>query len=217
MSSFELNKIFAAILVAGIVAMLGGFVAEHIVHPHELEKDAVEIEGGPVEGAGPAAEALPEPAIHLIAAADIAKGEKLSKACAACHSFEKGGPIKQGPNLWGVVGANKASQAGFAYSSAMVEHGGSWTYTELNRFLWKPKKFAPGTKMNYVGLKSPEDRAAMIAWLRNNSDSPRPLPSDAEITAEQAQLAPPKVEEAAEEAPSDAAAPEGVSAEPEAH
>ena len=99
----------------------------------------------------------------------------------------------------------------------MVEHGGSWTYTELNRFLWKPKKFAPGTKMNYVGLKSPEDRAAMIAWLRNNSDSPRPLPSDAEITAEQAQLAPPKVEEAAEEAPSDAAAPEGVSAEPEAH
>lgn len=215
MSSFELNKIFAAVLVAGIVAMLGGFIAEHLVHPHELEKDAVEIEGGPVEGAGPAAEALPEPAIHLIAAADLAKGEKLSKACAACHSFEKGGPVKQGPNLWSVVGANKASQAGFAYSAALGELGGSWAYTDLNRFLWKPKKFAPGTKMNFVGIKSPEDRAAMIAWLRNNADSPKALPSDAEIAAEKAELAPPVAEEVAEEAPA-AVAPEPAAAQEEA-
>ena len=204
MSSFELNKIFAAVLVAGIVAMFAGFIANHIIHPHELEKDAVEIEGGAVEGGAVAAVAMPEPAIHLIAAAEVARGEKLSKACAACHSFEKGGPVKQGPNLWGVVGSNKAAEAGFAYSAALVEHGGVWSYTELNHFLWKPKKFIPGTKMSFVGLKNPEDRAAMMAWLRTLADSPRPLPSDAEIAAETAELAPPPV---AEEAPAPASAP----------
>ncbi len=197
MSSFELNKIFAAVLVAGIVAMLAGFVAEKVVHPEELEKDAVEIEGSAmVSGGGEIKAQLPEPAIHLIASADIARGAKLTKACAACHSFEKGGPIKQGPNLWGVVGSNKASKAGFSYSTAMTEHGGKWSYTQLNHFLWKPKKFIPGTKMTFVGLKSPEDRAAVIAWLRTNSDNPPPLPTEAEIKAEQAELAPPEAEQA---------------------
>ncbi len=188
--NFETNKIFAAILVAGITAMTGAFIGNLVMHPHELEKDAVEIDGAPVAAAG-AKEALAEPILHLIADADIAKGEKLSKACAACHSFDKGGPSKIGPNIYDIVGAPKAGKGGFSYSSALTEMGGAWSYLNLNKFLWKPKKYAPGTKMSYIGLKKPADRAAMIAWLRTLSPSADPLPNSGEIAAELAELAPP--------------------------
>lgn len=168
MSSFEFNKIFAAILFAGIVAMLGGFISELLMHPHELEKDAVEIAGGPVSGgSAAAAPAGPEPIASLIASADIARGKKLSKACAACHSFDKGGVHKVGPNLHSIVGAAKAGKAGYTYSDALKAAGGAWSVDDLNGFLWKPKKYIQGTKMNYVGLKKTEDRAAMVAWLKS--------------------------------------------------
>ncbi len=190
MSSFELNKIFAAVLVAGITAMFAGFVAEHTIHAHALEKDAVEIEGAESVGGGPAIEKKAEPVLHLMASADVAKGQKLSKACAACHSFEKGGPVKTGPNLWNMVGGKKGGKSGFSYSSDMGGMGGSWTYADLNKFLWKPKKFVSGTKMNFIGLKKPEDRAAMIAWLRTLADSPKSLPGASDIAAEAAELSP---------------------------
>ncbi|HBR69367.1 MAG TPA: cytochrome c family protein [Rhodospirillaceae bacterium] len=191
MDSFEFNKIFAAVLVAGITAMLAGFVAEHLVHPHELEKNAVEIAGMEGSAGGGQAEAMAEPVLGLIAAADVEKGKSLSKACASCHSFDKGGPVKTGPSLWGVVGRGKGSSAGFSYSAGMTAMGGNWGYAELNKFLWKPKKYISDTKMNFVGLKKPEDRAAIIAWLRTLSDSPAGLPGEGEIAAEAAELAPP--------------------------
>lgn len=208
MDSFEFNKVFAAVLVAGIVAMLGGFVAERLVHPHELAEDAVFIAGAEAAtGAGhKAKEPMPEPVLALIATADIAKGEKLSKACAACHGFENGGPNKVGPNLWGVVGRAKATHGGFDYSASMKETGGSWSYADLNKFLWKPKKFIDGTKMNFIGLKKPEDRAAIIAWLRTLSASQEALPSAAEIAQEEAELNPASDESEAEGEGSDEAA-----------
>lgn len=190
MSSFEFNKVFAAILVAGLTAMLTGFIADKLVHPHELETDAVAIEGGPVEAAG-AVEKKAEPILHLIASADVARGEKLSKACAACHSFDNGGPNKVGPNLWGIIGAKKAHLGNFEYSSAMASKGGNWGYLEMNQYLWKPKKYVPGTKMNYNGIKDPEDRAAMVAWLRTLGSS-KAMPTQGEIDAELALLAPPE-------------------------
>lgn len=189
MSSVELNKIFAAVLVAGIVAMLGGFVADILMHPHELEEDAVPVEGAAVAGGGIVKQTLPDPIMHLIATADLAQGEKLSKACTACHSYEQDGPDKVGPNLWGIVGGPKAARD-FAYSDALENAGGAWGYEDLNKFLWKPKSYIAGTKMNYIGMKKPEDRAAMIAWLRTKGSSGFPLPSDAEIAAEKAELAP---------------------------
>lgn len=72
---------------------------------------------------------------------------------------------------------------------------GAWDYDSLNKFLWKPKKFVVGTKMNYLGIKKPADRAAMVAWLRTLSPSPVALPSGGQIAAEAAELAP-VVEEA---------------------
>ncbi len=194
MSEFEFNKIFAAILLAGIIAMLTGFVAKKIVHPEHLEKDAVFVDGAELASSGPAAEKKAEPILHLIASADVARGEKLSKACAACHSFDNGGPQKVGPNLWNIVNIKKAHIDGFAYSDALASMDGKWDYVALNQFLWKPKAYVQGTKMNYIGLRKPEDRAAMIAWLRTLASSPAALPSAAQIAAEKALLLPPETD-----------------------
>ena len=165
--SMEFNKILAAILVAGIIGMLAGFVSHKLYHPHHLEKDAYEIaaaEGG--GGGGPAAVEQTEPEPIDIAAADVVKGEKLAKVCASCHSFDNGGPNKVGPNLFGIVGNKHAHSATFAYSDAMkAESGKKWDYDALNKFLWSPKKGVPGTKMSFAGIKKPEDRAAVIKWL----------------------------------------------------
>ncbi|MEZ5813901.1 MAG: cytochrome c family protein [Alphaproteobacteria bacterium] len=201
MDSMEKNKIFAAVLVAGITAMFAGFIAERVVHPEVPGEDAVAIEGsaGGGSGGGAAKVKMPDPILNLIETADIAKGEKLSKACAACHSFDKGGPDKVGPNLYGVVGGPKAHSPSFAYSAAMTEFGGAWGYEDLNFFLLKPKDYVAGTKMNYAGLKKPGDRAALIAWLRAQGSGSFPLPSAAEIAAEAAKLAPPEEDGAAAE------------------
>lgn len=202
MGGMEFNKIFAAILVAGIIAMFAGFIAEQLTHPHELKENAFKIEGVEAAGGGAATEQLAEPILAMIATADIARGQKLSKACAACHSFDNGGPNGVGPGLWGVVGVKKQNHAGYTYSGVLNANGEDfWTYAALNKFLWKPKKYAPGTKMNYVGIKSPEDRAAMVAYLRTLSPAPKALPTATEIAAEQAELALPEEEaEAVEEA-----------------
>lgn len=187
MNSFEFNKIFAAILIAGITLMLSDFVADHVMHPHDLKEDAVHIAGAAVAAEMPTAEPMAEPILHMIATADVAKGQKLSKACAACHSFDDGGPHKVGPNLYGIVGMAVAGKDGYQYSSAMSEKGGEWSYLSLNQYLWKPKKYVPGTKMSYAGLKKPEDRAAIIAWL-HTLGSNAPLPSEEEIAEEKAVL-----------------------------
>lgn len=222
MGGMEFNKIFAAILVAGIVAMLGGFVAKQMVHAPKLEKEAFTIEAMEDSAGGAAAGPVgPEPILALIAAADVAKGEKIAKACAACHTFTKGGPNGVGPNLYGVVGGPKDHIAGFAYSGALLEVGGTtWTYAEMNKFLYKPKAYAKATKMSYAGLKKPEDRAALIAWLRAQADAPKALPSDGEIKAEEAELAPPAdpaaaVEGEAAKAATDAATPDEPAKSPE--
>tara|TARA_Y100001001_G_C7968389_1_gene294990 strand:+ start:561 stop:1172 length:612 start_codon:yes stop_codon:yes gene_type:complete len=190
MDEMEFNKIFAAILIAGITAMLTGFVAGKVVHPEKITADAYPIEV-PEDLSALASsqqkEEVAEPILAMLAAASIEKGEKLSRACAACHSFDKGGPHRVGPNLWNVVNHTKGAQEGFSYSDALATDGGQWTYENLNKFLWKPKKTYPGTKMNYIGMKDPEDRADIVKWLRTLSDSPAPLPTAEEIAASQPQ------------------------------
>jgi cytochrome c len=195
MGGMEFNKIFAAILVAGIIAMFSGFLAEKFVHPEKLKENAFAIEGVEEAGGGAPVEKLAEPILAMIAEADVARGQKISKACAACHSFDKGGPNGVGPNLWNVVGAKKQAVPGFTYSGVLNAQGEDyWTYAALNKYLWKPKKYAPGTKMNYVGIKKPEDRAAMVAWLRTLADNPKPFPGALAIAEEEAELALPENE-----------------------
>lgn len=184
------NMVLAAVVSAGIIAWLSGYLSGYVVNTAEIEKDAVTIEVAEAAPAGGAAKPSgPEPILELIAAADVERGKSVAKACAACHSFDSGGKNGVGPNLYGMVGKKKDSVEGYAYSGKLEEYGGpTWSYEELNKFLWKPKVYAPGTKMSFVGIKKPEDRAAVLAYLRTYGD--KPLPSAAEIEKEKADLGP---------------------------
>ncbi len=113
---------------------------------------------------------------QLLAAADPAEGERDAKVCKACHNFEAGAGAKIGPDLHGVVGRDIASVSDFNYSSALQKKEGDWTYENLNEFLTNPRGWAPGTKMTFAGFKKPEQRAAVIAYLRSITDNPPPLP-----------------------------------------
>lgn len=112
----------------------------------------------------------------LMGAADPAAGEKVFGKCKACHTAEQGGGNKVGPNLYNVVGRDKASAEGFSYSDALSGLDGEWSYEDLFAFLESPKNYAPGNKMTFGGLKKPEDRADVISYLREHNDSPPPLP-----------------------------------------
>lgn len=171
MNSFEWNKIFGAILLAILIGLMAGFISGKLVHVEKLEKTAIAIEGvdaAPAEGVAAAeAPAGPGPIDELMKTADTTAGQKVSRACAACHSFDKGGANKVGPNLWGIVGNKHAHADGFAYSDVMKSmHDKAWTEDELNHFLYSPKAYAKGTKMAFAGLKSDQDRANVIAWLK---------------------------------------------------
>ena len=131
------------------------------------------------EAAAPAqqqAAAPAEDAVKLIAAADPAAGEKVAGKCKACHSFGKGESNRVGPNLWGVVGGPSAHKDDYSYDDAVKNLKITWTFENLDKFLTSPKALAPGTKMTFPGLPKAQDRANLLRWLRDQSDSPVPLP-----------------------------------------
>ncbi|MBU6234280.1 MAG: cytochrome c family protein [Alphaproteobacteria bacterium] len=218
----EFNKIFGAILVAGITAMLAGFIARNVIHVEDPEVNAFKIAvAEAAEGGAAAAEPVAEPILAMLATADVAKGQSTAKVCGACHTFNKGEPARVGPNLYGIINNKHAHMEGFAYSDAMKAlHDKEWTYSELNHFLWNPKKHINGTKMVFAGIKKPEDRANVIAYLRTLADSPAALPTEADIAAEAPKAEEPKAEEGKEgeakeegKAEGDAAAAEAPKAE----
>jgi len=107
--------------------------------------------------------------------------------CSSCHAIEAGAPNGTGPNIYGVVGRRPGGQPGFAYSQAMTDLAGrvpQWNDAELNDFLASPQKYLAGTKMTFVGLKKPEDRINMIAYLRSKGGTlPVPAPNPAAAAA----------------------------------
>jgi len=206
MDSFEVNKILGAILgtLTFVVALSIG--TNMLFSAHAPEKPGYELPS-PAEdaggGAGAPAAAAVEPIAVRLAAADPAKGEALTKQCVSCHTFEKGGANKVGPNLHGIVGKNHAHLEGFGYSAPMkAKSGEPWTFEALDAFLENPKAAIPGTAMAFLGVKKPDQRASLIAWLNQNSDSPLPLPA-----------APPPGEAAAPGAPEGGPVPAGAPAE----
>src|SRR5215468_1344821 len=181
MSSFEINKIVASVLLALIVAWVSGLLANKLIESKAPAKTAVAVATAPAQPpAQPTAGEQaggPEPLKPLLASASVDAGKDVAKKCAACHTFDKGGPNRVGPNLWGIVDDEVAHDRNYAFSDALKKKGGNWTVDALNEWLWKPAAYVKGTKMTFVGLPKPKDRADVIAYLNSLSDAPKPLAS----------------------------------------
>lgn len=177
MSSFNIFSM--AFLLALVVIKGADLVADGLVHPEHLEKNVYIVAG--VDASDQGATKIAAPTLELIepllASADIANGQKIAKKCLQCHTFEKGGKVKTGPNLWDVVERAIGGDEKYSYSKAMQAHGGSWTFAKLNEYLYKPRNSVPGTKMSFAGLKKVQDRADLIAYVASMSDAPKPFPT----------------------------------------
>jgi cytochrome c len=169
MSSFEWNKIIASVLTAMIVAMVSGILAGQLVRPKELEKPVFVVQGAEQTAAAPAEQggaAALEPIGPLLAKADPKRGEQLAKVCQTCHTFDKGGPNKIGPNLWDVTEEQIASVPNYQFSAALEkDKNEKWDPEKLNQWLHSPQSFAKGTKMTFAGFPKAQDRADVIAYL----------------------------------------------------
>ena len=169
------NTIAGWTLFAGIVALGLSSVSSRIFHadsPEAPEEPGFFIEGAEEEGG---ADSGP-PLALLLAEGSADAGEGVFAKCTACHTIAQGGPNGIGPNLYGVLGKPIGQHAaGFAYSSALSDHGGQWDYETMSDWLASPRAFASGTKMSFAGLSSAEDRANVMLYLRENGGGP-PLP-----------------------------------------
>jgi cytochrome c len=180
MDSFEFNKVAGAVLGTLLFAMALTVVSGGLFSPAKPAIPGYALPDAAPEGAGTA---KPEPEIplpELLAKADPKEGQRKAAICTTCHSFGKGEASKPtGPNLWGIIGRVHAADKDFAYSDANKargEKGDHWTYDEIFNFIKSPREYMPGTKMTFAGMPSPQDRAAVLSYLRTLSDSPEPLP-----------------------------------------
>ena len=181
MDSFELNKILGAILGTCLILLALNIAAGALFAPVKPAKPGYDIavQEHAEQAKGAAAPAPSQPIEALLASSSAEKGEAAAKKCAACHTFNKGGPNRVGPNLWNVVNRARASEAGFNYSAAMKAKSGSWSFQDLNIYLANPKAFVPGTNMSFAGLSRDSERADIINYLHTLADNPAPLPKAA--------------------------------------
>ena len=177
MWSSNTNYILGGIVVALWVIFAANFIGDLLIPVQEPPKEApvaaAKAPAAKTEAQAPAALSLAQ----LLAQASAGKGKKIAKKCASCHSFDKGGKNKIGPNLYGMIGRDRGTVAGYRYSKAIKEMGGQWGFDDLDKFLAKPKAFIAGTKMAFPGLKKAADRAALILYMRGQADQPANLPN----------------------------------------
>ena len=179
MDSFEINKIVAAVLMVALLVIGIGKLSDVIFHVEKPETPGYAVEVEQVSNASSSTTTTADEKVDiaaLMAMGDIASGEKIFKKCAACHSIIKGGKNAIGPALYNVVGRKVGSVEDYKYSKALAAYEKEWTLEELNGYLTKPAKWIKGTKMAFAGLRKEADRASVIKYLNENSDSPVPLP-----------------------------------------
>jgi cytochrome c len=180
MKSLYVNSVLGAVLAAALAVVGLGVVSEHVFAPDYPEKPALAVDLTPPAPAGGGeaaggAEIAPDISV-LLASASIEAGQKITAQCKACHVFEQGGANGVGPYLWNVYGRASGSVPGFRYSEAMAGFTQPWTAETLNGFLAAPQQYLPGTAMSYAGLKKPQDRANIIAYLHSLNSAAPPLP-----------------------------------------
>ena len=179
MDSFEINKIVAAILLVALLIIGLSKVSDIIFFVEKPKTPGYNVEVEQVATNISSTSEVKEKVVDiaaLMALGDVASGEKIFKKCAACHSINKGGKNNIGPALYNVVGRQVGAVSDYKYSKALVGYGKAWTYEELNGYLIKPAKWIKGTKMAFAGLRKEKDRASVIKYLNQNSDTPLPLP-----------------------------------------
>ena len=178
------NTIAGWVLGGGIVLLGASLVTGEYFKPERPETMGYPIPGVVEEGGAEGAEAE-LPIAARLQTVDLGAGEATFRKCTACHTINQGGANGTGPNLFASVGANIAHVAGFAYSDALRNHGGQWTWENLDQWLKSPRTFAQGTKMTFAGLSDPQERANLIAYLNaQGSNLPMPPPPAAEAPAE---------------------------------
>ena len=174
-----MNKIIASIILAIILVLGINKVTNIIFYVEKPEKSAYQVADvsttTTTETTSASSSTGSGDIMALLASASAADGKKIFKKCTACHSIAKGGGNKIGPALWGVLGRQAGSISDYKYSKAMATHGKSWSFEEMNGFLAKPKNWIKGTKMSFAGLKNAKDRAAVILYMNENTDSPLTL------------------------------------------
>ncbi len=147
MHGFEINKIIAAIILT-IVIILGVNKLSDVVYNIKVFMNLGSVD----------------------------HGKTVAKKCIGCHSVSKGGGNKIGPALWGVIGRKVGSVSEYKYSKAMGGFGKNWDFEAMNSFLIKPKDYVKGNKMAFAGISKEKDRASLVLYLNEQSDSPLPLP-----------------------------------------
>ena len=181
MDSFEFNKIAGAVLGTALIVFGLKELAHEIYHADAPEKPGmmIEVANAATEATTSEAEAPKMSMAEMLSLGNADDGPSAMKACKACHTWEKGGAKKTGPNLWNTLGRNIAAVEGFNYSSAFKERSSdTWTYEALDAFLKKTKDYIPKTKMAYKGISDDKKRADVILFMRSLSDNPIPLPSE---------------------------------------
>ena len=172
-----MNKIIVSVILAITLVLAINKIADKIFYIEKPEKSAYQVASITTSVSTTAAEASAgsENIMVIFASTSAAEGSKIFKKCAACHSIAQGGGNKIGPALWGVLGRQAGSLPDYKYSKAMAAYEKKWSFEEMNGFLIKPKDWIKGTKMSYAGLKSEKERAAVILYLNENTNSPLPI------------------------------------------